>query len=71
MNPPETLILIPGRTARQGASLNEGKFSAGYVEEIRPAFESPYPSDGQVLRAIERPVREPQIAGRDGEKPAS
>ena len=29
----ETFILIPGRTARQGTALNEGKFSAGYVEE--------------------------------------
>jgi formylmethanofuran dehydrogenase subunit D len=30
---PETFILIPGRTSRQGTTLNEGKFSAGYVEE--------------------------------------
>jgi formylmethanofuran dehydrogenase subunit D len=30
---PETFILIPGRTARQGTTLNEGKFTAGYVEE--------------------------------------
>jgi formylmethanofuran dehydrogenase subunit D len=30
---PETFVLIPGRTARQGTTLNEGKFSAGYVEE--------------------------------------
>ena len=29
----ESFILIPGRTARQGTTLNEGKFSAGYVEE--------------------------------------
>jgi formylmethanofuran dehydrogenase subunit D len=29
----ETFILIPGRTSRQGTTLNEGKFSAGYVEE--------------------------------------
>jgi formylmethanofuran dehydrogenase subunit D len=26
-------ILIPGRTSRQGTSLNEGKFSDDYVEE--------------------------------------
>jgi formylmethanofuran dehydrogenase subunit D len=31
--PPETFILIPGRTSRQGTALNEGKFSAAYVEE--------------------------------------
>jgi formylmethanofuran dehydrogenase subunit D len=29
----ETFILIPGRTARQGTSLNESKFGAEYVEE--------------------------------------
>ncbi len=29
----EQFILIPGRTSRQGTSLNEGKFSAGYEEE--------------------------------------
>lgn len=29
----ETFVLIPGRTSRQGTTLNEGKFSAGYVEE--------------------------------------
>jgi formylmethanofuran dehydrogenase subunit D len=30
---PELFVLIPGRTARQGTSLNEGKFSDAYVEE--------------------------------------
>src|SRR5262245_4247045 len=30
---PETFVLIPGRTARQGTALNEGKFTAAYVEE--------------------------------------
>lgn len=30
---PETFILIPGRTSRQGTSLNEGKFSDGYRDE--------------------------------------
>jgi formylmethanofuran dehydrogenase subunit D len=29
----EMFVLIPGRTARQGTTLNEGKFTAGYVEE--------------------------------------
>jgi formylmethanofuran dehydrogenase subunit D len=32
--PPETFILIPGRTARQGTTLNEGKLTAGYAEEV-------------------------------------
>src|SRR5207248_362538 len=30
---PPTFVLIPGRTARQGTTLNEGKFTEGYVEE--------------------------------------
>jgi len=32
--PSETFILIPGRTSRQGTTLNEGKFTKGYLEEI-------------------------------------
>ena len=30
----ETFILIPGRTSRQGTSLNEGKYTETYLEEI-------------------------------------
>jgi formylmethanofuran dehydrogenase subunit D len=30
---PATFLLIPGRTARQGTSLNEGKFCDEYVHE--------------------------------------
>jgi formylmethanofuran dehydrogenase subunit D len=30
---PEVFILIPGRTSRQGTTLNESKFGAGYLEE--------------------------------------
>ena len=30
----ETFILIPGRTSKQGTSLNEGKYTDGYIEEI-------------------------------------
>ncbi|MGH7202348.1 MAG: molybdopterin dinucleotide binding domain-containing protein [Planctomycetaceae bacterium] len=32
---PEAFILIPGRTSRQGTSLNEGKYTDGYQDEIR------------------------------------
>ena len=39
--PAETFILIPGRTSRQGTSLNEGKFSAEYVEETSTLFMAP------------------------------
>ncbi|WP_166825503.1 molybdopterin dinucleotide binding domain-containing protein [Thalassoroseus pseudoceratinae] len=31
---PETFILIPGRTSRQGTSLNEGKYTDNYRDEI-------------------------------------
>jgi formylmethanofuran dehydrogenase subunit D len=30
----EQFILIPGRTSRQGTSLNEGKYTAEYLDEI-------------------------------------
>lgn len=31
---PETFILIPGRTSRQGAGISIGKFKTDYLEEI-------------------------------------
>lgn len=31
---PEQFILIPGRTSRQGTSLNEGKYTDAYKDEI-------------------------------------
>ena len=37
----ETIILIPGRTSRQGTTLNEGKFTAEYVEETSTLLMSP------------------------------
>ncbi len=30
----EQFILIPGRTSKQGTTLNEGKYTDGYLEEI-------------------------------------
>ena len=39
--PAETFILIPGRTSRQGTTLNEGKFTSGYVEETSTLFMCP------------------------------
>jgi formylmethanofuran dehydrogenase subunit D len=38
---PETFILIPGRTSRQGTSLNEGKLKAEYREETHTLFMAP------------------------------
>jgi len=31
---PHEFILIPGRTSKQGTTLNEGKYSDGYQQEI-------------------------------------
>jgi formylmethanofuran dehydrogenase subunit D len=36
-----TFILIPGRTARQGTALNEGKFTAEYVQETGTLLMNP------------------------------
>ncbi len=41
MTQSEIFILIPGRTSRQGTTLNEGKFTDGYVEETSTVFISP------------------------------
>ena len=40
-HPTETFILIPGRTARQGTTLNEGKFTTSYVEETSTLLMNP------------------------------
>ena len=31
---PETFVLIPGRTSKQGVGISEGKFQEGYQSEI-------------------------------------
>jgi formylmethanofuran dehydrogenase subunit D len=41
MGSPATFVLIPGRTARQGTSLNEGKLKKEYLEETSTLFMSP------------------------------
>lgn len=38
---PETFILIPGRTSRQGSGISEGKYTAGYLEETSVLQVSP------------------------------
>ncbi len=37
----ETYILIPGRTSKQGTTLNEGKQTEGYLKEINTLVVSP------------------------------
>lgn len=41
MNNANAFVLIPGRTARQGTSLNEGKFTGEYQEETGTLLISP------------------------------
>lgn len=48
---PETFILIPGRTARQGTGLCEGKYSADYQQEINTLLL--HPSDMVTLGITE------------------
>jgi formylmethanofuran dehydrogenase subunit D len=38
---PEVFILIAGRSSRQGTALNEGKFTAEYVEETTTVLVNP------------------------------
>lgn len=38
---PETFILIPGRTARQGTSMNESKVKGDYLQETLTLFVCP------------------------------
>ncbi len=39
--PRETFILIPGRTSRQGTSLNVSKLAGEYIDEISTVFLCP------------------------------
>jgi formylmethanofuran dehydrogenase subunit D len=38
---PQTFILIPGRTSRQGCGISEGKFGASYQEETQTLLMCP------------------------------
>ena len=49
-----TFILIPGRTSRQGTALNEGKFTAGYVEETSTLLMNPEDMAGLGLKNGDR-----------------
>src|SRR5438046_10550827 len=51
---PETFILIPGRTSRQGTTLNEGKLTAGYVEETSTLLMCPEDMTRLALKAGDR-----------------
>jgi formylmethanofuran dehydrogenase subunit D len=38
---PETYVLIPGRTSKQGCGISEGKFKEGYVAETTTLMVAP------------------------------
>ena len=57
MNQPETFILIPGRTSRQGEVLNEGKLKAAYQEETGTLLMCP--------DDMQRPIYQPGTAIHD------
>jgi formylmethanofuran dehydrogenase subunit D len=75
---PETFILIPGRTSRQGTTLNEGKFTQGYVEETSTLLMNPEDmarlalknGDRVRLRSEQGQIELPCVAAKTGELPA-
>jgi formylmethanofuran dehydrogenase subunit D len=77
MSKAEPFILIPGRTSRQGTSLNEGKFTAAYVEETSTLQVCPDDmkrlglknGDRVRLRSEQGQVELPCQAARAGELP--
>ena len=74
----ETFILIPGRTSRQGTTLNEGKLTADYIDETNTLFMCPDDMkrlglvDGQRVRVRSGhgTVELPCMAAKEGEVPA-
>jgi formylmethanofuran dehydrogenase subunit D len=74
----EQFILIPGRTSRQGTTLNEGKSTAGYTDEINTLRMAPPDmarlglADGDVVRMWNETgeVLVPVTAARGDELPA-
>lgn len=50
----EIFILIPGRTSRQGTTLNEGKFTDDYTDETSTLFVCPEDMERLGLEAGER-----------------
>src|SRR5438132_12277277 len=75
---PETFILIPGRTSRQGTTLNEGKFTQGDVEETSTLLMNPEDmarltlknGDRVRLRTEQGQIELPCQAARTGELPS-
>jgi formylmethanofuran dehydrogenase subunit D len=74
---PETFILIPGRTSRQGTTLNESKLHGSYVEEISTLQMAPEDmtrlglknGDRVRLRSAQGQIELPCQAAKAGELP--
>lgn len=74
----ETFILIPGRTSRQGTTLNEGKFTADYLQETGTLLMAPEdvarlglkPGDRVRLRTAQGQVEVPCQPAKAGELPS-
>lgn len=73
----EVFILIPGRTSRQGTTLNEGKFTDAYVEETSTLQMNPddmkrlglKTGDRVRLRSEQGQIELPCVAAKPGELP--
>jgi formylmethanofuran dehydrogenase subunit D len=78
MPQPEIFILIPGRTSRQGTSLNESKFGPEYIQETNTLQMNPDDmkrlglknGDRVRLRTGQGEVELPCQSAKDGELPA-
>ncbi len=74
---PETFILIPGRTSRQGCGISEGKFKREYQEETHVLQVSPQDmqrlglmaGDRVRLRSETGEIEVPVIAAKGDELP--
>ena len=77
-HPTETFILIPGRTSRQGTTLNESKLTGAYVEEISTLMMAPEDmarlglkhGDRVRLRSEQGHIELPCQAAKAGELPS-
>ena len=74
----EVFILIPGRTSRQGTTLNEGKFTKAYLEETSTLLMNPDDmarlavknGDRVRLRSSQGQIELPCQAAKAGDLPA-
>ncbi len=77
MSKSETFILIPGRTSRQGTTLNEGKLKDDYIDETSTLMMNPddmerlglKDGDRVRLRSEQGQIELPCKTGRKGELP--